>query len=339
MRPGLVASRSVELAVTERSGLVETRHLGAALVLAPDGRLRSSLGDIEAPIYPHQALAPFTVLAALEAGADADPECIALGCGDHRGAPEQVAVVREVLATAGLEDAALECPPARALDVGVRDMMVRSGVAASSVYFPGSGTHAFMAAACAARGWSVRGYLDRSHPLQRLVRETVERFASERVAATGEGLDLAPVPALSLEGLGRALVRLATANPSSPFSVFRHAARVGDALRTHPGVRQGPGAPLSRAERELGLVALPGEAGVLAAIARDGTVVAVKVLDGAPKPALIAVLQLLAAADAVDVDACNAVIPALGLELRAEGSSGRVIGAVLTGSGLPLAIE
>ncbi|HSU70463.1 MAG TPA: asparaginase, partial [Micrococcaceae bacterium] len=46
------AAAAVELAVLERSGFVESRHIGSAVVLAGDGSVVTELGDITTPIYP-----------------------------------------------------------------------------------------------------------------------------------------------------------------------------------------------------------------------------------------------------------------------------------------------
>ena len=47
------ADDSVELAVIERSGFIESRHLGSAVVVAGDGSVVTELGDIRTPVYPH----------------------------------------------------------------------------------------------------------------------------------------------------------------------------------------------------------------------------------------------------------------------------------------------
>ena len=46
------SDRAVDLAVLERSGFVESRHRGSAVVLAPDGTVAVELGDIGTPSSP-----------------------------------------------------------------------------------------------------------------------------------------------------------------------------------------------------------------------------------------------------------------------------------------------
>ena len=50
------AADAVELAVVERSGFVESRHTGSAIVLDPDGTTIAALGDTVTPILPRSSL-------------------------------------------------------------------------------------------------------------------------------------------------------------------------------------------------------------------------------------------------------------------------------------------
>ena len=46
---------AVELAVVERSGFIESRHAGSAVVLSPEGEVLRALGDTRTPISPGPA--------------------------------------------------------------------------------------------------------------------------------------------------------------------------------------------------------------------------------------------------------------------------------------------
>ncbi|MCU1546312.1 MAG: asparaginase, partial [Homoserinimonas sp.] len=52
MTRGLDVDGVRELAVLERSGLAESRHLGAAVIVDADGAILQSLGDVRSLIYP-----------------------------------------------------------------------------------------------------------------------------------------------------------------------------------------------------------------------------------------------------------------------------------------------
>ena len=53
----IAVADAVELAVVERSGFVESRHAGAAIVLDPEGVIQLSLGDVDTPILPPMVVA------------------------------------------------------------------------------------------------------------------------------------------------------------------------------------------------------------------------------------------------------------------------------------------
>ena len=92
-----------------------------------------------------------------------------------------------------------------------------------------SGKHAAMLATCVANGWPLDD-LPRPRPPAAAgsSRATVARLAGEPVAATGVDGCGAPVFALTLAGLARAFVAIATAAPGTP----EH--RVAEAIRQHP---------------------------------------------------------------------------------------------------------
>ena len=46
---------SVELAVVERNGFIESRHAGSAVVLSPEGEVLRALGDVVTPILPRSS--------------------------------------------------------------------------------------------------------------------------------------------------------------------------------------------------------------------------------------------------------------------------------------------
>ncbi|MEO7123835.1 MAG: asparaginase, partial [Lacisediminihabitans sp.] len=81
----LDASGSVELAVLERSGMIESRHLGAAVALAPDGSVLRSYGDSDALVYPRSSLKPLQAIAVLRSGLELTDEQLVLATASHTG--------------------------------------------------------------------------------------------------------------------------------------------------------------------------------------------------------------------------------------------------------------
>lgn len=315
---------AVELAVVERSGFVESRHSGSAVVLSPDGTSQT-FGDPAALVLPRSTLKPLQALASLTAGAALEGERLGLATASHTGTERHVDVVRSILEEAGATEDDLGCPPSWPSDTATRDEMVRDHGTPSRVRMTCSGKHAAMLLACRASGWDLEGYLDTAHPLQAHIREVVERLTGEKpttYAVDGCG---APVPALSLTGLARALQRMGTSSERSPFALHRHAASLVAAVRAHPWTIDGPGRPDTVVIERTGVFTKTGAEGVLVMIAPDGTTLALKMLDGSSRAASVVGLRLLERAGAVSAaDAEKAIGD---LPLAVHGGSG-VVGSI-----------
>ena len=318
-------SAAVELAVVDRSGFVESRHAGSAIVLGPDGTVLDSRGDPAAPILPRSTLKPLQALACLTAGAALDGERLGLATASHAGTQRHVTVVRQILEQAELTEDALGCPPAWPGDTATRDEMVRDHAEPARVRMNCSGKHAAMLLACRANGWDTASYLSPEHPLQAHIREIVERLAGERPSATAIDGCGAPVYALSLTGLARALQRMGTSSERSPFALHRGAATLLAAVREHPWTIDGPGRPDTVVIERTGVFAKTGAEGVMVMIAPDGTTVALKMLDGSSRAASAVALRLLERAGAVAPADAEKALGDLALTIRGGGA---VVGAI-----------
>ena len=289
----LTVPSSVELAVVERSGFVESRHAGAAVVLDPEGVAQLTLGDVEAPILPRSSLKPLQALGCLTAGATLDGERLALATASHSGTDRHVAVVRDILDAAGLGESDLGCPAAWPSDTATRDQLVRELGQRERIRMNCSGKHATMLLACTVNGWDTAGYLDPAHPLQVHIREVIERLTGAKVTTTAIDGCGAPVHAMSLTSLARAIHRVGGSSERSPFALHRSAGALVRAVRENPWAIDGPGRPDTIAIERLGVFAKGGAEGVMVMVAPNGTTVALKVLDGSGRATTAIALTLL----------------------------------------------
>lgn len=290
---------SVELATVERSGFVESRHSGAAIVLAPDGDVVRRLGNTDALILPRSSLKPLQAVACITAGAELAGEQLALATASHVGTDRHADVVREILAAGGLTEDQLGCPAAWPSDTATRDDIVREHGEQSRIRMNCSGKHAAMLRACVATGWPTEGYLDASHPLQQHIREVVERLTGEKIAHTSIDGCGAPVHAITLAGLARGIHRIGSASERSPFALHRVAGTLVRAVKESPWTIEGPGRADTIAIETLGVFAKGGAEGIMVMVAPDATTVALKMLDGSDRAATIVAATLLARAGAL----------------------------------------
>ncbi len=298
--------------------MVESRHLGAAAVVAASGDVVRSLGNVGALIYPRSTLKPLQAIAVLRAGAPLDGARLVLATASHAGGPEHLEVVRSILELGGLTPDDLQCPIDWPLGRHNANELVREGLGPSRLHMNCSGKHAAFLLASVTNGWSTRDYLEPAHPLQVLIRDTVEEFTGESVEHSGTDGCGAPVHATSLAGLARAIGRISGASSGDE-------ARLAAAVREYPWAIDGAGRANTVVIERLGLIAKLGAEGVLVLGAASGVAVAVKILDGSLRAATLVALELLVQAGEVPADAAAAVLrdslePVLG--------GGRVVGAI-----------
>jgi L-asparaginase II len=327
----LTVQDSVELAVVERSGFVESRHAGAAVVLSPEGDVLSRYGNADALILPRSSMKPLQAVACVTAGAALEGAELAMSTASHSGTDRHAETVRDVLTAGGLTEDSLACPPAWPGDTAARDEMVREHGEPARVRMNCSGKHAAMLRACVATGWSTDGYLDPAHPLQVHIRDVIERLTGEKVAHTAIDGCGAPVYAMTLTGLARAIHRIGTASDRSPFALHRVAGSLVRAVRENPWTIEGPGRPDTIAIETLGVFAKGGAEGVMVMVAPNGTTVALKMLDGSARATTVVAATLLARAGALSTADVSALTAALSLSVLGGGEP---VGSIRPGSGL-----
>jgi L-asparaginase II len=274
-------------------------HHGTAVAVGPDGDVLVAVGSPQSPIFPRSSNKPLQVVAMLRAGLDVEGQLLALACASHSGERYHLDGVRRILTAAGLDENALLNTPDLPLDPDERVAWRAARRPPSALAQNCSGKHAAMLVTCVENDWPLEGYLQRDHPLQRTVAETIADLAGEPVTAVGVDGCGAPVHAVSPLGLAVAFARIGAADPGTPEG------RVAAALRTYPEWLGGTGREVTRLVRGVpGLVAKDGAEGVYAAALPDGRAAALKIADGADRPrgAVLAALlhKLGVAADVLD---------------------------------------
>jgi L-asparaginase II len=275
----------VPVAVTDRNGVDESVHHGSVVAIDGDGRIAFSAGNPSLPVYARSALKPLQAAAMGDAGLAADDEQLALMCASHDGTERHCAVVRRLLADAGLSEDALGNTPSYPLNVDAFHSMIRAGEGPTAMRMNCSGKHAGMVATCVVNGWDTVSYLASDHPLQRHITDVVAELAGT-VANVGVDGCGAPTHSIDLVGLARAFAALA-----------RDRADIYRAMTTHPDLVGGETRDVTRLMRSVpGLLAKEGADGVYAAAMHDGRAVALKIADGASRarmPVMLAALAML----------------------------------------------
>jgi L-asparaginase II len=272
------------LAEVVRSGTVEAVHDGVVAVVEGH-RLVAAAGDVDRPFHLRSAAKPFQATAALELGLDLPAEHLALACGSHDADPVHVAIVRRMLAGAGLSEADLRCPPAWPLGAAARRRALGRGhTAPRRVWHNCSGKHAAMLGAAALRGWDLAGYRDASHPVQTAVAGMLAEVMGGMPGPAGVDGCGVPVFPATASGMARAFATLA---------VDRRYGRTVEAMHRHPALVSGTGNLDALITTWSGGVAKRGAEGCLGIALPGGVGIAVKCWDGSERPLGPVVMRVL----------------------------------------------
>lgn len=284
-----------------RGSLVESFHRGALIVAGSAGPPLLSIGGITRPVFPRSAIKLIQALPLIETGAAGqfgygDAE-IALATGSHAGGERHVAVARTMLAALNLDETCLACGPAEPQGYKARQELTARGGRPTVFHHNCSGKHIGMLAASLAANAPPATYTDASHPVQRLIHETLAGLTGTALAPDMCGIDGCCVPtwAMPLETLARLFARLGTGEGIPP---DRAAAikRILAACWHEPDLVAGPG----RADTVV-MAALPGriymktgaEGVYCGALPGLGLGFALKMDDGATRASAAAVMPLI----------------------------------------------
>jgi L-asparaginase II len=258
-----------------RGDTVEARHTVHAAAVK-DGAVVSEAGDGGLVTFMRSAAKPIQTLPVVRARPDLDDRELAIASASHLADPQQIGAVRSLLDKAPAQEDELECGA--------------EGDPPSPLRHNCSGKHAGFLALCRARGWDSRGYRLANHPVQ-------QAMLAEVAAATELREDEIPT---AIDGCGVVNFALPLERMAFAFSRFSEldgGARVAAAMRAHPALIRGPGAPDTVLMESLpGWIAKGGAEGLLCAAGPNGIGIALKVEDGSARavgPAAAAFLRRL----------------------------------------------
>lgn len=264
-----------------REGIVESTHKVHAVACDGRGRLLASAGDAEFGSFIRSALKPFQALAVTTTGTlealhltDKD---LAIICSSHQGNLEQVRQAFNVLWRCDVEPLALQCPTPEGKSTPLAHNC--------------SGKHAGMLAVCKQRGWSLDGYLQRSHPVQKLIIAKVAELlgmpADEFICAHDDCG--APTYLMQISQMATLFAKLASGESLDM-------ERIARAMTNHPMMISGPKGFDSQlmALSEGALVSKSGAEGIQC-IGRvgEGMGIAIKVVDGSKRAKYATAVYLL----------------------------------------------
>jgi L-asparaginase II len=284
-----------------RGGAVESRHRGSFAVVDAAGRIVSSTGPIEVPVFPRSAVKPIQALPLVESGAaealHLSQREIALACASHLGEPIHVNAVRSWLAAAGLDARALECGAHPPLGDAATAELVHRGMAPSPLHNNCSGKHAGFLCTAVHLGEDPRGYIRADHPVQKRVTAALTEMTGADLMAAPCGCDGCGIPtyAIPLRAIARGMARMVDTASLGPGRA-RAAAVVLDAMAAEPFFVGGTASFVTQCMTVAGATVrlkVGAEGVYAAALPRHGYGIALKIEDGGTRAAELAMASLL----------------------------------------------
>ncbi|MEM7795602.1 MAG: asparaginase [Cyanobacteria bacterium P01_C01_bin.118] len=279
-RPSRISTAPLSVQLL-REGIVESVHQVHAAVADSRGRLLSAAGDADNASFIRSSLKPFQAMVVTSSGAldafNLSDKDLAIICGSHKGLTTQARQVFGILWRADLEPTCLQCPvPANKK---------------SPLEHNCSGKHAGMLAVCKQQSWELSSYLQRNHPLQKLILNqfsTLLGMPSDEFICAHDDCG-APTYFMQLRQMATLYAKLASGESLEMERVVR-------AMTHHPDMVSGPGGfdtelmHLTHGE----LLSKSGAEGIQC-ISRvgEGLGIAIKVVDGSKRAKYAAALQVL----------------------------------------------
>jgi L-asparaginase II len=290
-----------------RGPLLESLHLGHAVVCDASGEIVRSWGDPDAVIYPRSSAKMIQALPLMSSGAAAKygltSEQLALACASHNGAHIHTDRVNAWLAQLGLSDSDFRCGPQEPADIPARNELIKTDQSPCQVHNNCSGKHAGFLTLSQHLGTGPE-YVEMDHPVQQACLAAFEEVTG--MDSPGYGIDGCSAPnfATSVHGLARAMGWFASAHTRSD-RASEGAAQLVSAMATHPELVAGETRACTNLMRAMGgrvAIKTGAEAVFVAILPEQQLGVALKIVDGATRASECAIATILVGLGVLEAD-------------------------------------
>jgi len=229
-----------------RGELVESRHRGIIALVDAEGKLRSSVGDVEQYVFMRSSAKPLQLIPLIESGAAdhfrfTDSE-LAVMMASHSGETFHVEAVRSILAKIGIHEGALRCGIHWPMNKEAARKLRHSGQEPTAIHNNCSGKHAGMLALAVHGEHDLDNYTSPDHTVQVQIRAAIADFAGLTPEQIKIGKDGCGVPVFGLPLWRAAYAYARLVSPASWPSGRREACRrVVEAIQRHPEMVAGTG--------------------------------------------------------------------------------------------------
>jgi L-asparaginase II len=243
-----------------RGKTIETRHRGSLAIVRSNGDVLISLGDVEEKTFPRSALKPIQGLQLILTGAADEYELtdkeISIGCASHSAEEVHENTIRGWFEKVDLSLDLLECGPPVPSCPNNKIIKDRGIKVPRPIDNNCSGKHANLITVCKKMGFDIRGYTDPEHPVQKMVKEAIEKVSGADLSNVDMAIEGCGIPtfAMSRKELAFAYARFADAKNCLDKDYANAATRIFNAMVAEPYIFGGVGEFDTIMTQELGNV-------------------------------------------------------------------------------------
>jgi len=247
-------TKAVPMTEIWRGSLLESLHLGTAVICDDTGQIVQSWGDPDALIFPRSSSKMIQALPLITSGA-ADKygltrEHLALSCASHNGAAIHTDRVRAWLEQLGLTDDAFRCGTQEPNDRPAFEEMIRAHEKPCQYHNNCSGKHSGFLTVAQHMGAGPE-YVEVDHPVQQAALGAFDEVTGMTSPTYGIDGCSAPNPATTVHAMARAMAWFASAHDRSDRQSAA-AVRLREAMMAHPDLVAGEGRSCTALMRAMG---------------------------------------------------------------------------------------
>lgn len=238
---------SVELLHYTRGKYIENIHRGDAVCVGIDGKIISSVGNAQLPMFWRSAAKPFQLLQFVKLGGvekyNLTQKELAILASSHSGEKIHEETVKSILEKLGLTVDVLNCGPARPMSGKAFKELVKNNLKPTALNNPCSGKHSGIIALCQLLELPIEDYIKPEHPAQKIIHKIVAMSAGISEDELDIGIDGCGVPVfyLSLDKMAYAYARLMNAEEGNWGEYTEAAIKIRDAMCAYPEIVSGTG--------------------------------------------------------------------------------------------------
>ncbi len=284
-----------------RGNTIESIHYGSVVVVDSRGKLIYHTGDPYFVTYLRSSAKPFQAIPLITSGAAKEfgftKKEIAIISSSHNGQKVHTDTVKNILKKIGLSEKNLQCGVHIPHYYTVNNITPPRGKKFTPVHHNCSGKHSGILALCVYFGWSIKNYLSKNHPAQKLILKAISeicRYPEKKIKLGIDGCGV-PVHAMPLYNMAVGFANLVNYNSENKKTSEAYKLII-DSMRKYPEMVSGEGRSdlaLAKASRNNILAKAGGEALSCSGILDRGWGMAVKIADGNRRAIVPATIETL----------------------------------------------